>query len=72
MFTGLLSFAVWVPSASCGGLPEFPLQFIARIDITAHLVDRSKAYPPWLRRVVLHYDFVGARHSARPTILGAR
>ena len=28
--------------------PRFPLQFECRVEKTAHLVDRSKEYPPWL------------------------
>ncbi|CAM9472755.1 unnamed protein product, partial [Discosporangium mesarthrocarpum] len=37
--------------------PSFPLQFSANLEVTAHMVDRSVEYPPWLRRMELNYDF---------------
>ncbi|KAJ8602259.1 hypothetical protein CTAYLR_003640 [Chrysophaeum taylorii] len=48
-------------------VPQFPTQFVATVETTAHLVDKSKTYPPWLRRVRLAYDFVNKR--ARASIL---
>ena len=44
--------------------PEFPLQFRAVVETTAHLVDRAQDYPPWLRRVQLDYDYVNKRARA--------
>ncbi|KAH8067740.1 hypothetical protein JL721_7296 [Aureococcus anophagefferens] len=43
--------------------PEFPLQFRAVVETTAHLVDRAQDYPPWLRRVQLDY-YVNKRARA--------
>lgn len=37
--------------------PVFPQQFTATVEITAHLVDRSKAYPPWLKVINVKYDY---------------
>ena len=39
-------------------LPEFPLQFTCDLETTAHLVDRTKDYPPWLRKIKIHYDYI--------------
>ena len=51
----VLLFAVGV----CDGrkVPELPKQFSADLEITAHLVDRTKDYPPWLRKIHIKYDF---------------
>ena len=38
--------------------PKFPLQFEADLEITAHLVDRTKDYPPWLRKIKINYDYI--------------
>ena len=44
---------------ACGARkpPALPKAFSADLEITAHLVDRSKDYPPWLRKLKLNYDF---------------
>ena len=33
------------------------MQFTATVEVTAHLVDRSKPYPPWLRVIKVAYDY---------------
>ena len=37
--------------------PQFPTQFQARVEVTAHLVDRTQDYPPWLRVIDVSYDY---------------
>ena len=37
--------------------PSLPRSFSADLEVTAHLVDRTKDYPPWLRKITLNYDF---------------
>ena len=54
---------LWL-AAVVGAAPEFPLQFVTTVETTAHLVDRSQEYPPWLRRVSLQYDYVNKRARA--------
>jgi hypothetical protein len=44
--------------------PTFPKQFTCTVEVTAHLVDRTKDYPPWLRVIDVKYDFVNQRASA--------
>ncbi|CAM9785617.1 unnamed protein product, partial [Sphacelaria rigidula] len=39
-----------------GTISQFPEQFSARLEVTAHLVDRTKGYPPWLRTMYITYD----------------
>eukprot|EP00899_Mesostigma_viride_P027957 jgi/Mesvir1/8346/Mv12606-RA.1 len=41
-----------------------PLQFSARVTITAHRVDATKPYPPAMKILRLHYDYVGGRFRA--------
>ncbi|CAM9626371.1 unnamed protein product [Phaeothamnion confervicola] len=48
--------AVGDPLQPGDGPPPFPLQFVAVLETTAHLVDRQKEYPPWRGRMELHYD----------------
>ena len=52
--------------AACGARkpPALPKAFSADLEVTAHLVDRSKDYPPWLRVIDVKYDFVNQRASA--------
>jgi len=52
----LLAFALLRPADSERTPPKLPLQFSADLEITAHLVDRTKDYPPWLRKIKVHYD----------------
>jgi hypothetical protein len=42
-----------------GGLapPKLPNRFTATVEVTAHLVDRTKEYPPWLRVIDVAYDY---------------
>jgi hypothetical protein len=47
--------------------PSLPLQFSTDLEITAHLVDRTKDYPPWLRRITINYDYT--QKQARAEIL---
>jgi len=44
--------------------PTFPAQFRATVEVTAHLVDRSKPYPPWKRVIAVDYDGLGGRVRA--------
>lgn len=37
-------------------MPQFPEQFTARLEVTAHLVDRTNDYPPWMRTMDISYD----------------
>lgn len=61
-------FLLLLPFVICNDvLPTLPLQFSADIEITAHLVDRTQDYPPWLRKIRLNYDFV--KKLARAEIL---
>ena len=60
-----------VSAVACGGLadrsldpPEIPLQFTATVEVTAHLVDRTKDYPPWLRVIHISYDYINKRAHA--------
>lgn len=45
-------------------LPSFPRRFTATVEVTAHLVDRSKDYPPWLRIIHVVYDFEAKKARA--------
>lgn len=38
--------------------PVFPLQLSADIEITAHLIDADSEYPPRIRRMSIHYDYL--------------
>ncbi|KAJ1452847.1 hypothetical protein M885DRAFT_525799 [Pelagophyceae sp. CCMP2097] len=60
----LLLFGAFLASALP---PPWPQQFIATVETTAHLVDRSKDYPPWFRRVEVYYDSVNLRARAAVT-----
>mmetsp|Transcript_5504 Transcript_5504/g.7441 ORF Transcript_5504/g.7441 Transcript_5504/m.7441 type:complete len:232 (-) Transcript_5504:145-840(-) len=44
--------------------PKLPTQFSAKINITAHNVDREKDYPPWLKKLEVWYDFDSGRFRA--------
>jgi hypothetical protein len=54
-----LSYVTCAPEA-----PTLPHQFSAKVEIIAHLVDRAKPYPPWLRVVDVKYDFEAGKASA--------
>ncbi|ETV68144.1 hypothetical protein, variant [Aphanomyces astaci] len=43
--------------ASSPAPPQFPLQFEADLEITAHLLDATVAYPPSLRKMKIRYDY---------------
>lgn len=51
-------------AAAGEGPPAFPLQFVATIETTAHLIAEDVAYPPRLKRVRLAYDYVNRRARA--------
>ena len=57
----LLACALATASAA---VPAFPLQFVATVETTAHLVDKSKPYPPWKKRIRLAYDYLNKRARA--------
>mmetsp|Transcript_62229 Transcript_62229/g.140742 ORF Transcript_62229/g.140742 Transcript_62229/m.140742 type:complete len:241 (-) Transcript_62229:167-889(-) len=61
LVSGLLvswfAFAASSGSVEEPDFPTFPFRFSARVEITAHLVDRSKPYPPWLRVIQVSYDY---------------
>ncbi|CAM9450145.1 unnamed protein product, partial [Chrysoparadoxa australica] len=42
----------------------FPLQFTGDVEVTAHMVDRSKSYPPWLKKVKVDYDYNAGQAKA--------
>lgn len=44
--------------------PKLPLKWTARINITAHHVDKTKDYPPWLKRMKVLYDYENKRFRA--------
>lgn len=44
-----------------GILPQFPKQFSTGLEITSHLVDQNKEYPPWKRDMAIAYDHAGGR-----------
>lgn len=44
--------------------PTFPQQFTVTVEITAHLVDRTKEYPPWLKVIDVQYDYLNKRAYA--------
>ena len=46
------------------GTVAFPLQFSASIQITANLIDEKSAYPPRIRRMQVHYDYIKKRARA--------
>ncbi|CAN0295808.1 unnamed protein product [Pylaiella littoralis] len=48
-------------SEEAGFTPQFPEQFSARLQITSHMVDRAKEYPPWNREMDVVYDSVAGR-----------
>lgn len=50
--------AALVVAVSSAAAPKFPLQFSADLEITAHLVDKTKDYPPWLRKIKINYDYI--------------
>jgi hypothetical protein len=39
-------------------VPSFPLQFSARLTITAHLIEADSEYPPRTRSMNIHYDYL--------------
>lgn len=41
-----------------GKYPVFPLQLSADVEITAHLVAHDSEYPPRVRRMSIHYDYL--------------
>lgn len=49
------------PSWRTGTTPHFPEQFSANLKVTAHTVDRTKAYPPSMRQMDILYDRVAGR-----------
>ena len=51
-------------ATASAAIPAFPLQFVATVETTAHLVDKSKPYPPWKKRVRLAYDYINKRARA--------
>lgn len=44
-------------ASSPASVPQLPLQFKAKVNITAHHVDKTKDYPPWLKQLEVHYDY---------------
>eukprot|EP00976_Prorocentrum_cordatum_P075634 1181972-Prorocentrum_minimum.AAC.1 len=44
--------------------PQWPLQFSATVNITAHHVDKTKDYPPWWKRLEVHFDYENKRFRA--------
>mmetsp|Transcript_13277 Transcript_13277/g.22426 ORF Transcript_13277/g.22426 Transcript_13277/m.22426 type:complete len:227 (+) Transcript_13277:154-834(+) len=44
--------------------PQWPSQFSAKVNITAHNVDKTKDYPPWLKRLDVHFDYENKRFRA--------
>ena len=51
-------------ATASAAVPAFPLQFVATVETTAHLVDKSKPYPPWKKRIKLAYDYLNKRARA--------
>ena len=51
-------------AATAAAIPAFPLLFVATVETTAHLVDKSKPYPPWKKRIRLSYDYLNKRARA--------
>ena len=51
-------------ATASAAVPAFPLQFVATVETTAHLVDKSKPYPPWKKRIRLAYDYLNKRARA--------
>ena len=45
-------------SESTSPYPVFPLQLSADIEITAHLIAEDSDYPPRVRRMSIHYDYL--------------
>mmetsp|Transcript_518 Transcript_518/g.1115 ORF Transcript_518/g.1115 Transcript_518/m.1115 type:complete len:230 (-) Transcript_518:163-852(-) len=41
--------------------PKLPTQFTAKVNITAHHVDRTRDYPPWLKQLEVFYDYENKR-----------
>jgi hypothetical protein len=64
MLIAYLALAGLVVAAAAPEPPVMPLQFTATVEVTAHLVDRTQDYPPWLRVVRVSYDFVNRRALA--------
>jgi len=46
-------------------LPRLPQQFAAKVTTIAHLVDRSKEYPPWRKVMHVRFDAVNKLASAQ-------
>ena len=44
--------------------PSFPVQFSAKIKITAHLIEESNEYPPRIRKMSVLYDYMNKRARA--------
>lgn len=42
----------------------FPLQLMANIEITAHLIEEDSDYPPRTRRMTIFYDYINKRARA--------
>ena len=57
-------FVATILAAGRGEHPTIPHQFSCTVEVTAHLVDRTKEYPPWLRVIEVKYDYLNKRASA--------
>lgn len=56
-----LLFSPLVPPRLAEILSQIPEQFSARLEVTSHMVDRTKEYPPWIREMDISYDHVAGR-----------
>jgi len=62
LFFTLLNLFLWLPLMDADDLSfRLPEIFSAEVHITAHLVDRSQDYPPWLTVMEIHCDFKNKR-----------
>ncbi|CAM9950116.1 unnamed protein product [Ascophyllum nodosum] len=70
-FRGLITLiafaAVTYYTVARGISPQFPTQFSATVEITSHLVDRTREYPPRRREMRVWYDYVAGRAKVAVT-----
>jgi hypothetical protein len=64
VLTAVLSFLSSYAESVEHEAVDFPLQFSGSIQITSNLIDEASTYPPRIRRMHVHYDYINKRARA--------
>lgn len=59
----IVLFGILSVGTNAEPVASFPLQFVATVTVTAHLVEEESVYPPRVRRMTILYDYIGKIRS---------